>query len=106
MEEALAVAMPAPASFTGEDVVELHVHAGRRNVEQEVVQACLGAGATAAGAGEFTRRAAVGPASDQPTAEAVGVDDPGTGARVHRAGELLAELEAVLAPGGRWWCRR
>lgn len=48
--------MPGPRSFTGEDVVELHVHAGDRNV-RAVVEACLEAGATAAGAGDFSRRA-------------------------------------------------
>ncbi len=55
-EDALVVRMPGPGSLTGEDVVELHVHAGARNV-RTVVQACLDAGATAAGAGDFTRRA-------------------------------------------------
>ncbi|HWB73409.1 MAG TPA: GTPase [Nannocystaceae bacterium] len=55
-EAVLVVAMPGPRSFTGEDVVELHVHAGRRNVES-VVRACLSRGAIAAGAGDFTRRA-------------------------------------------------
>lgn len=55
-ESALVVAMPGPRSFTGEDVVELHVHAGRRNVEQ-IVRACLSLGAIAAGPGDFTRRA-------------------------------------------------
>ncbi|MBX7079890.1 MAG: 50S ribosome-binding GTPase [Nannocystaceae bacterium] len=55
-ESALVVAMRGPASFTGEDVVELHVHGGACNVEQ-VVAACLRAGATAAGPGDFTRRA-------------------------------------------------
>jgi tRNA modification GTPase len=55
-EDALVVVMPAPASFTGEDVVELHVHAGARNVEQ-IVTACVDAGAVPAGAGAFSRRA-------------------------------------------------
>jgi tRNA modification GTPase len=55
-ESVLVVAMPGPASFTGEDVVELHVHAGRRNVDG-IVRACLAAGAVAAEAGAFTRRA-------------------------------------------------
>jgi tRNA modification GTPase len=55
-EDALVVAMPGPESFTGEDVVELHVHAGRRNVDA-VVRACLAAGAVAAEAGAFSRRA-------------------------------------------------
>lgn len=55
-EEALIVYMPGPRSFTGEDVVELHVHAGERNV-QEVMRWLISAGATPAGAGDFTRRA-------------------------------------------------
>lgn len=48
--------MPGPHSFTGEDVVELHVHAGRRNV-RSVVAAVQARGAVAAEAGEFSRRA-------------------------------------------------
>lgn len=55
-EPALVVGMLGPHSFTGEDVVEFHVHAGAVNVE-EVVAACLKHGAVAAGPGEFTRRA-------------------------------------------------
>jgi tRNA modification GTPase len=56
LEDALVVWMPGPASFTGEDVVELHVHAGARNV-RAVVEMLLAGGAIAAEAGEFTRRA-------------------------------------------------
>jgi tRNA modification GTPase len=56
VEDGLVVAMPGPASFTGEDVVELHVHAGELNLRQ-VLNACLEAGARAAEAGEFSRRA-------------------------------------------------
>ena len=48
--------MPGPGSFTGEDVVELHVHAGSRNTEQ-VVAWLMAAGAQPAQAGDFTRRA-------------------------------------------------
>jgi tRNA modification GTPase len=55
-EDALVVRMPGPASFTGEDVVELHVHAGARNV-RGVVDRLISAGAVAAEAGEFSRRA-------------------------------------------------
>lgn len=56
VEQALVVAMPGPASYTGEDVVELHVHAGSRNVEQ-IVRACVAAGCVPAEPGAFTRRA-------------------------------------------------
>ena len=52
----MVVVMPGPRSFTGEDVVELQIHAGVRNVEQ-VLEAVIAAGAIAAGPGEFTRRA-------------------------------------------------
>jgi tRNA modification GTPase len=55
-EHAVVVVMPGPRSFTGEDVVELQIHAGVRNVAQ-VLEAVLEAGAVAAGPGEFTRRA-------------------------------------------------
>jgi tRNA modification GTPase len=55
-EQAVVVVMPGPRSFTGEDVVELQIHAGVRNVAQ-VLEAVLEAGAIAAGPGEFTRRA-------------------------------------------------
>jgi tRNA modification GTPase len=55
--EAILVAhMPGPRSFTGEDVVELHVHAGERNVAS-VLEQVLAAGAVAAGPGDFSRRA-------------------------------------------------
>ncbi|MDP1625957.1 tRNA uridine-5-carboxymethylaminomethyl(34) synthesis GTPase MnmE [Parvibaculum sp.] len=57
LDRGLAIFFPAPASFTGEDVVELHIHGGRA-----VVAAMLRAlgqlpGLRAAKPGEFTRRA-------------------------------------------------
>ena len=55
-EDALVVRMPGPGSFTGEDVVELHVHGGLRNV-RSVVERLLALGAVAADAGAFSRRA-------------------------------------------------
>ena len=55
-ERALVVVMPGPRSFTGEDVVELQIHAGVRNVAA-LVEAALERGAVAAGPGAFTRRA-------------------------------------------------
>jgi tRNA modification GTPase len=58
LEDALVVSMPGPRSWTGEDVVELHVHGGALNV-REVVAALLAAGGVAAGPGDFSRRAFV-----------------------------------------------
>jgi tRNA modification GTPase len=62
----LALWFPAPASFTGEDVAELHLHGGRA-----VVRAVLGAlgqipGCRLAEAGEFARRAFGSPISSMP----------------------------------------
>src|SRR5579875_528335 len=56
LDRALAVMMPAPKSFTGEDVAELHCHGGTFIVRR-VIAAALAAGARMANPGEFTRRA-------------------------------------------------
>jgi tRNA modification GTPase len=57
LDEALVLWFPGPASFTGEDVVELHVHGGPAVIEA-VIGACLDvSGVRPAEAGEFTRRA-------------------------------------------------
>jgi tRNA modification GTPase len=57
LDKALVIRFPGPASVTGEDVAELHLHGGRSVVA--AVQAALGrmAGLRQAEAGEFTRRA-------------------------------------------------
>lgn len=56
LDDGLAVAMHGPRSFTGEDVVELHIHGGPINVGM-VLSAVVAAGARPAQPGEFTRRA-------------------------------------------------
>lgn len=56
IDEAIALNFLAPASFTGEDVVELSCHGGIY-VMRRVLQAVFAAGASPAGPGEFTRRA-------------------------------------------------
>ena len=57
LDDGLALWFPGPASFTGEDVAELHVHGGPA-VIAAIIDACLGqAGVRPAEPGEFTRRA-------------------------------------------------
>ena len=56
LDQVLAFAMRGPASFTGEDVAELHGHGGPRNLEQ-LLAAVVERGARVASPGEFTRRA-------------------------------------------------
>ncbi len=57
LDEGLVLWFASPASFTGEDVAELHVHGGPAVIEA-VVNACLSQpGVRPAEPGEFTRRA-------------------------------------------------
>ncbi|EDP62892.1 tRNA modification GTPase TrmE [alpha proteobacterium BAL199] len=71
LDDAMAVVFPGPASFTGEDVAEFHLHGGRA-----VVDGVLGAllrlpGVRPADPGEFTRRAFLNDRLDLTAAEAV-----------------------------------
>lgn len=69
LDSALALWFPAPHSFTGEDVAELHVHGGRAVIAG--VLAALGrcAGLRPAAAGEFSRRAVLNGKMDLTQAE-------------------------------------
>ena len=68
--QCLAVRMPGPHSYTGEDVVELHCHGGAMCVRL-ALQALLGQGTRHAEPGEFTRRAFLNGKLDLTQAEAV-----------------------------------
>ena len=56
VDEGLSLVFKGPASFTGEDVAELHGHGGVI-VTQLLLQACLDRGARLARPGEFSERA-------------------------------------------------
>jgi len=56
LDTALVVFFPGPHSFTGEDLVEIHLH-GNPVVVETVVRAACAAGAVPAEPGEFSRRA-------------------------------------------------
>jgi tRNA modification GTPase len=71
LDEAVAVRYDAPASFTGEDAVELSTHGGS-TVPATIVAALIAAGARLATPGEFTRRAVLNGKLDLLQAEAVG----------------------------------
>ncbi|HWA37331.1 MAG TPA: tRNA uridine-5-carboxymethylaminomethyl(34) synthesis GTPase MnmE [Burkholderiales bacterium] len=70
VDEGLALYFPAPNSYTGEAVLELHGHGGPM-VLQQVLEACLDEGARLAEPGEFTRRAFLEGKLDLAQAEAV-----------------------------------
>lgn len=70
IDDGIALFFPAPASYTGEDVLELHGHGGRV-VLQMVLGRCLELGARLAEPGEFTRRAFLNDKLDLAQAEGV-----------------------------------
>jgi tRNA modification GTPase len=70
IDDGLALYFPAPHSYTGEDVLELHGHGGPM-VLQMVLRRCFELGARLAEPGEFTRRAFLNEKLDLAQAEAV-----------------------------------
>ncbi|MDB4958499.1 MAG: tRNA modification GTPase TrmE [Myxococcales bacterium] len=70
IDQVIAFAMRAPASFTGEDVAELQGHGGAQNLAQ-LLAAVLANGARLAEPGEFTRRAVLNGKLDLVRAEAL-----------------------------------
>lgn len=69
-EPAIAVYMPGPNSYTGDDVVELHCHGGPL-CTRRALELVLSKGVRAAGPGEFTYRAFINGKMDLAQAEAV-----------------------------------
>jgi len=102
LDDALVVAYPGPRSYTGEDVVEFHLHGGAV-VPASVLAACVRAGARPAWPGEFTQRAVLHGRMDLVQAEAVAdLIDARSGAMRRQAlaqldGGLSRRLEALRA---------
>ncbi len=70
LDEALAVVMRAPRSYTAEDSAEIHTHGGL-SASRVTLDLCLHSGARLAQPGEFTRRAFLNGRIDLAQAEAV-----------------------------------
>jgi tRNA modification GTPase len=112
LDEAIVVAHAAPASFTGEDTVEVTSHGGAI-LPASILAAFVAAGARPAEPGEFTRRAVLNGKLDLLQAEAIGdlVDarsrqaqrvalrqlDGGLSRRVLALREHILQLEALAA---------
>jgi len=100
IDEALVLWFEGPASFTGEDSAELHLHGGAAVVEA-VAGALDAAGLRPAEAGEFTRRAFENGKLDLTQAEAVAdLVDAQTEAQRRQA---LSQLEGALGARYRDW---
>lgn len=112
LDQAIALRYDAPASFTGEDAVELITHGGLV-APVTIMRALIRLGARAAEPGEFTRRAVLNGKVDVLQAEAigdlVGADsraaqraalnqlDGGLSRRVLALRDALVGLEALIA---------
>lgn len=97
IDDGLAVFFEAPASFTGEDVVELHVHGGPA-VIAAIIDACLvQTGVRIAEPGEFTRRAFENGKLDLAEAEGLAdlVDAETEGQRRQALRQVRGALSAV-----------
>ena len=109
VDDALATVFRAPASFTGEDTVEICCHGGVLLTET-VLTALLAAGASPAGAGEFTKRAFLNGKIGLSSAEALAnlleaqnrqqllLAHSGMGGKTEgKSAEIYEELKRILA---------
>ncbi len=93
IDDGLALFFPAPASFTGEHVVELHVHGGPAVLDR-LFAALAGLGLRAAGPGEFSRRAFANGKMDLTAAEGL--------ADLIAADSEAQRVQALAQMGGVW----
>jgi len=90
IDSGIALYFPAPASYTGQHVLELQGHGGPV-VQRLLLQRCMELGARAAEPGEFTRRAFLNGKLDLAQAEAVAdLIDASTGAAARGAARSLS----------------
>ena len=100
IDQALVLWFPAPASFTGEDVAEFHVHGGRA-VREALFTALDALGLTPAEPGAFSRRAVENGKLDLTRAEAIAdLVDAETPAQLRQA---LRQHDGVLADLYEGW---
>jgi tRNA modification GTPase len=99
LDDAMLVRMPAPNTYTGQDVVELHLH-GAQSVVRDVLSACRAGGARDAQGGEFTLRAFINGRMDLAQAEAVGtlIGARNAAQRQHALRLLDGALSRKIAP--------
>ncbi len=103
LDDALVLWFPAPASFTGEDVAELHLH-GSRAVLAAITDTLRGLGLRLAEPGEFTRRAFENGKLDLTQAEAIA--DLAAAETEAQRRQALRQLGGELGGLYRDWSRR
>jgi tRNA modification GTPase len=95
LDQGLAIYFPGPASFTGEDVVELHLHGGPAVVAGVLAALAALPGLRMAEPGEFTRRGFLNGKLDLTAAE--GVADLVAAETAAQRRQALAQMGGALA---------
>ena len=97
IDRGIALLFTAPASYTGEDLLELHVH-GSPIVAREMLRALVQHGARLAGPGEFTQRAFLAGKLDLTEAEAVAdvIDAESRGAALAATARLAGGVRTIV----------
>ncbi|MFD3264891.1 tRNA uridine-5-carboxymethylaminomethyl(34) synthesis GTPase MnmE [Phenylobacterium ferrooxidans] len=100
IDQALVLWFPGPASYTGEDSAEFHVHGGPA-VVSSLLEALSGLGLRLAEPGEFTRRAFENGKLD--LAQAEGVADLIEAETEAQRRQALAQVEGALGRAHQRW---
>lgn len=104
IDDALVLWFPGPASFTGEDVVEFHIHGGHAVADSLFTSLGVLDGLVPAGPGEFSRRAFENGKMDLTAVEAIAdLVDAETAAQRRQA---LAQMNGALARRYDGWRER
>jgi tRNA modification GTPase len=101
IDDAVVLWFPAPASATGEDVAEFHVHGGRAVLASLFATLAALGNLRAAEAGEFTRRAFENGKLD--LTEAEGLDDLIHADTDRQRRQALRQLKGLLGDRARHW---
>lgn len=104
LDQALVLRFAAPASYSGEDMAELHVHGGRATVAGVLDALARLPGLRPAEAGEFTRRAVAHGRLDLTAAE--GVADLVAADTARQREQALAQMSGALARLYDGWRQR
>ncbi|MBC7597117.1 MAG: tRNA uridine-5-carboxymethylaminomethyl(34) synthesis GTPase MnmE, partial [Kineosporiaceae bacterium] len=104
IDDAVTLWFPAPASATGEDVAEFHIHGGRAVLAALVATLSKFENVRAAEAGEFTRRGFENGKLD--LTEAEGLDDLIHADTERQRRQALRQLNGLLGDHARDWRRQ
>ncbi|WP_439407550.1 tRNA uridine-5-carboxymethylaminomethyl(34) synthesis GTPase MnmE [Bradyrhizobium sp. DASA03076] len=104
IDEAVVLWFPGPASATGEDVAEFHIHGGRAVLAALFTAISLIPNTRAADPGEFTRRAFENGKLD--LTEAEGLDDLIHADTDRQRRQALRQLQGLLGHRARDWRER